>query len=149
MRKLFVCVFLAFFAVRLSGQSPFNSKEIDSERLVAKVAQSAARTIYMETHSANLLNIALKNARKGVRMHVTLSLGAATESNDLKRMFKRGDELWVDTIYDYSKRAIIAADSRTIGYTKTLWIHYDDDKVRDFISEWKSNRATYWVVPVR
>jgi hypothetical protein len=49
----------------------------------------------------------------------------------------------------FVKPTTIAADTDYIGYTETMWIHYDNQKVSDFIREWKNRRAHDAVVPVR
>jgi len=129
--------------------------------LYTKTAGSAARearqSIYIMTNSAYDLRQVSENARKGVKMHILVTISAAKESPQLKSLEARGAAIWVatkagpqgtmmvideDYVYD-ARGAAPNEDPMTSGWRP------DPSMARDYIREWHNAVWPDSVIPCK
>jgi hypothetical protein len=103
--------------------------------------KKASSSLYLQTNNPDDLSLVLEKVSKYASVYIVISIEAARRSHgdDLKRLVKRGAEIWVKEGFGPHK-TIAVADEKYIGDDKKGIFIEDKSIARDYISDWRTSR---------
>jgi len=113
-----------------------------------KAASQAQKSIYLATDKSGYLYQVSKYSRKGVKLHILITLTAAKESSQLKSLLARGAVIWVDSRSPTLDELMVIDEECVVDLKKKLTLK-NDCAAYEYINAWKNQVAPDRVVPCR
>jgi ATP-dependent phosphoenolpyruvate carboxykinase len=114
-----------------------------------KAASQAQKSIYLATDKSGYLYQVSKYSRKGVKLHILITLTAAKESSQLKSLLARGAVIWVDTRFPSLDELMVIDEECVVDLKKKQTLKNDRSAAYEYINAWKNQVAPDRVVPCR
>jgi hypothetical protein len=110
----------------------------------------ANKSIYLMTDSAFYLRSATKEVKKGVKLHILITMSAAwdTPSSQLKALLDRGAVIWVAMKLG-PEGTMMVVDERGVLDMANKVSEWDRSLAEEYIKKWHNEVHPHWVIQCR